>query len=119
MTDGDKHMRMHTHLNAATGRRKEKRDGLSYSAGPDERCSSVLSDSFQIEPAGAVEGGNPRTLLMDLQLDEAGKAARGAELLDRDTTTTVEENSLSKCKKTKNKMRMLALFLVFVLSDLV
>lgn len=56
---------------------------------------------------------------MDLQLDEAGKAARGAELLDRETTTTVEENSLSKCKKTKNKMRMLALFLVFVLSDLV
>lgn len=40
------------HLNAATGRRKEKRDVLSYSAGPDERRSSVLSDSFQIEPAG-------------------------------------------------------------------
>lgn len=55
---------------------------------------------------------------MDLQLDEAGKAARGAELLDRDTTTTVEENSLSKCKKMEKKMRMLALLLVFVLSDL-
>lgn len=30
----------------------------------------VLSESFQIEPAGVIEGGNQRPPLMDLQFDE-------------------------------------------------
>lgn len=61
MTDGDKHMRAHALKRSHGEVEGEERWALleSYSAGPDERRSSVLSDSFQIEPAGAVEGGKP------------------------------------------------------------
>lgn len=79
---------MVTNANAATGKRKEKRDGLSYSVGADERHSSVLSDSFQIEPAGVAEGGNQWTPLMGLQFDEARQAVQGSKLSDRDARTT-------------------------------